>query len=213
MLCSQTLSVISSRDWEKNHWSDKTSPAFWFWARFAGSIFILLNTARSWYYSIPCIWAFQDSFFPGVRLLTMGPLPQHSEPPYLTLLYAQIIFLLSLSPGETLTLFYPMHLSISGQFFSWRQAADNGPLASTFRTSILNPVICPDYILIISLSRRNVNPILPHAFEHFSTVFFLASGCWQWAPCLNIQNSYLILFYAQIIFLPALSLSSRWTNL
>ncbi len=49
MQCSQTLSVISSTDWEKNHWSDETSPAFWVWARFAGSIFILPNTARSWY--------------------------------------------------------------------------------------------------------------------------------------------------------------------
>ncbi len=48
MQCSQTLSVISSTDWEKNHWSDETSPAFWVWARFAGSIFILPNTARSW---------------------------------------------------------------------------------------------------------------------------------------------------------------------
>jgi hypothetical protein len=49
MQCSQTLSVISSTDWEKNHWSHETSPAFWVWARFAGSIFILPNTARSWY--------------------------------------------------------------------------------------------------------------------------------------------------------------------
>ncbi len=49
MQCSQTLSVITSTDWEKNHWSDETSPAFWVWARFAGSIFILPNTARSWY--------------------------------------------------------------------------------------------------------------------------------------------------------------------
>jgi hypothetical protein len=49
MQCSQTLSVISSADWEKNHWSHETSLAFWVWARFAGSIFILPNTARSWY--------------------------------------------------------------------------------------------------------------------------------------------------------------------
>ena len=49
MQCSQTLSVISSTDWEKNHWSNETSPAFWVWARFEGSIFILPNTARSWY--------------------------------------------------------------------------------------------------------------------------------------------------------------------
>jgi hypothetical protein len=28
MQCSQTLSIISSTDWEKNHWSDETSPAF-----------------------------------------------------------------------------------------------------------------------------------------------------------------------------------------
>ncbi len=49
MQCSQTLSIISSKDWEKNHWSDETSPAFWVWALFAGSIFILPNTARSWY--------------------------------------------------------------------------------------------------------------------------------------------------------------------
>jgi hypothetical protein len=49
MQFSQTLSVISSTDWEKNHWRDETSPAFWVWARFAGSIFILPNTARSWY--------------------------------------------------------------------------------------------------------------------------------------------------------------------
>jgi hypothetical protein len=47
MQCSQTLSVISSTDWEKNRWSGETSPAFEFWARFAGSIFILPNTARS----------------------------------------------------------------------------------------------------------------------------------------------------------------------
>jgi hypothetical protein len=30
-----------------------------------------------------------------------------------------------------------MHLSISGHFFSGRQAADSGPLTSTFRTSLL----------------------------------------------------------------------------
>ncbi len=47
MQCSQNLSIISSMDWEKNHWSNETSPAFWVWARFAGSIFILPNTARS----------------------------------------------------------------------------------------------------------------------------------------------------------------------
>ncbi len=45
MRCSQTLSNISSTDWEKNHWSDETSPAFWVWARFAGSIFILPNSS------------------------------------------------------------------------------------------------------------------------------------------------------------------------
>ncbi len=28
MQCRQTLSVISSTDWEKNHWSHETSPAF-----------------------------------------------------------------------------------------------------------------------------------------------------------------------------------------
>ncbi len=34
---------------EKEHSSDETSPVFWVWARFAGSIFILPDTARSWY--------------------------------------------------------------------------------------------------------------------------------------------------------------------
>jgi hypothetical protein len=28
MQCSQTLSVIISTDWEENHWSNETSPAF-----------------------------------------------------------------------------------------------------------------------------------------------------------------------------------------
>jgi hypothetical protein len=97
-------------------------------------------------------------------------------------------------------------MSISGWSFSWRQAADNGPLASTFRNSIFNPVLCPDYILIISLSWKNVNPFLPHAFEHFRTVLFRVSGCGEWAPRLNIQNSYLILFYPQTIFLFSLYL-------
>ncbi len=49
MQCSQTFSVIISTDWEKNHRSNETSPAFWVLARFAGSILILPNTARSWY--------------------------------------------------------------------------------------------------------------------------------------------------------------------
>ncbi len=54
MQCSQTLSIISSMDWEKNPWSDETSSSFWVWALFAGSIFILPNTARSWYSVHPC---------------------------------------------------------------------------------------------------------------------------------------------------------------
>ncbi len=53
MQCIQTLSVISSTDWEMNHWSNETSPAFWVWARFAGFIFFLPNTARPWY-SVSC---------------------------------------------------------------------------------------------------------------------------------------------------------------
>ncbi len=56
MQCSQTLSVISSTDWEKNHWSDETSPAFWVWARFAGTfsfckIQLALDTVYRWYSS------------------------------------------------------------------------------------------------------------------------------------------------------------------
>jgi len=129
------------------------------------------------------------------------------EPAYLTL-FSRYILILSPRWTYLITLFYPLDMSIYGWSFSWRQAADNGPLASTFRTSIFNPVICPDYILIISLSRRNVNPILPHAFEHFRTFLFRASGCGQWAPRLNIQNFLVspVLYPDYSIFLSSLFL-------
>ncbi len=50
----------------KDHSSDETLPVFWVWAPFAGSIFILPNTARSWYSVYRHIYIF---FILGVNCL------------------------------------------------------------------------------------------------------------------------------------------------
>jgi hypothetical protein len=147
--------------------------------------------------------------FSGRQAADSGPSPQHSEPPYLTLFYAQIIFLLSLSPGKMLTLFYPMHLSISGQSFSGCQAANSGPLASTFRISLLalfytQTTVYSYYLFFFLLNQ----PLI----LFYSLVMSISGWFFSWRQAADngslastFRTSMLTLFYAQIIFLLSLS--------